>query len=102
MIHVLATITLHPGKRDAFLDAFRQLVPLVHAEDGCNEYGPTIDVPTGIPVQGPPRPDVVTVIEKWESIDHLHAHLAAPHMAAYRETVKDLVRDTTLIVTEPA
>ena len=38
-------------ERDAFLAEFQRIVPLVHAEAGCLEYGPTIDVPTGIGVQ---------------------------------------------------
>jgi len=102
MIHAIATITLHPGRRAAFLDEFHRLVPQVHAEAGCLEYGPTVDVATGIPVQGPPRPDVVVVVEKWESLHHLRAHLAAPHMDAYREAVKDLVVGMDLVVLEPA
>lgn len=102
MIHVIATITLHPGRRAEFLAEFHKLVPLVHAEAGCIEYGPAVDVDSGIPVQGPLREDVVTVVEKWESLDHLRAHLAAPHMDAYRKTVEGMVADTKLLVLEPA
>jgi quinol monooxygenase YgiN len=61
-----------------------------------------IDFPTSIPAQPPARSDVVTVVEKWESIEALEAHLMAPHMLDYRKTVKDLVVDTTLLVLEPA
>jgi quinol monooxygenase YgiN len=102
MIHVIATIELNPGRRDDFLSEFRRLVPLVHAEEGCIEYGPTVDVATGLSAQPPVRPDVVTVVEKWASLDHLRAHLAAPHMEAYRPKVKDMVVRTTLTVVEPA
>lgn len=102
MIHVIATISLNPGRKADFLAEFHKLVPLVHAEEGCIEYGPTIDVDSGIPAQGPPRADVVTIVEKWESLDHLRAHLAAPHMGAYRETVKDLVAGMNLAILEPA
>ena len=41
---MIATIELHEGKREAFLAEFRKLVPLVRAEKGCLEYGPTIDI----------------------------------------------------------
>jgi quinol monooxygenase YgiN len=102
MIHVLATIELAPGRRADFLDEFRRLMPQVHAEKGCIEYGPAIDVATSIAVVPPPRGDVVTVIEKWESVQALEAHLAAPHMARYRETVKDLVVGVEIRVLEPA
>ncbi len=47
MIYVIATIEVAEGKRDAFLAEFHKLVPKVHAEAGCLEYGPTVDVPTG-------------------------------------------------------
>ena len=43
MIHVVAIITTKPGKRDEVLSAFREITPAVHAEEGCIEYGPTID-----------------------------------------------------------
>jgi quinol monooxygenase YgiN len=101
MIHVIATIELVEGKRDAFLEEFRKIVPLVRAEAGCLDYGPTIDQPTDIPVQGPPRENVVVIVEKWESLEALQAHLVAPHMAAYRPRVKDLVRSVQLQVLRP-
>jgi len=41
---------------------------------------------------------VVTIIEKWQSLEDLRAHLAAPHMLAYRTAVKDIVADVSLKV----
>jgi quinol monooxygenase YgiN len=102
MIHVLATIDLAPGQRQAFLAEFHKLVPKVRAEQGCIEYGPAIDVATSIPVQSPPREDVVLVIEKWESVQALLAHLAAPHMADFRAATALLVRGIAIQVLEPA
>ena len=77
MIHVVATIEVTDGKRDALLAEFKELAPLVHAEDGCIEYGTAIDATTDIDPQIADRPNVVTVVEKWESVDALKAHLAA-------------------------
>jgi quinol monooxygenase YgiN len=102
MIHVVATIELNHGKREAFLAEFRTLVPLVRAEDGCIEYGPTVDAVTDITAQLTPRPDVVVVVEQWESVEHLKRHLGAPHMADYRERVEGLVAGMTLVVLSPA
>ena len=102
MIHVIATVEVKAGKRDAFLTEFHRLVPLVRAEKGCIQYGPAVDVPTGIPVQSAIRDNVVLVIEQWESIEALHAHLAAPHMQEYRGRVKDLVTSVQLQVLKPA
>jgi len=102
MIHVVATIRLAAGRRVDFLKEFHALVPHVHTEAGCLEYGPTVDVPTAIAAQGPVRDDVVTVMEKWESLEALEKHLTAPHMMAYREKVRDMVVGTELLVLEPA
>ncbi|MFO0903429.1 MAG: putative quinol monooxygenase [Pirellulales bacterium] len=102
MIHVIATIELHPGRRDDFLREFHRIVPPVLAEQGCLEYGPTVDVDTGLSAQLPLRANVVTIVEKWESLEALKAHLVAPHMVEYRPRVKDMVIRTTLQVLEPA
>ncbi|MGC3970283.1 MAG: putative quinol monooxygenase [Pirellulales bacterium] len=102
MIHVIATIEIVPDKRDEFLAAFHELMPAVHAEDGCIEYGPTTDVRTSIPVQVPYRENVVTIMEKWRDVKALEAHLVAPHMGPYRTKVKPIVVSTTLQVLEPA
>ena len=102
MIHVIATIELVAGQRDAFLNEFRALVPKVRAESGCLEYGPTIDVASGVPAQPTPRADVVTVVEKWTNLPALRAHLDAAHMQEYRLRVKHMVCSTTLQVLEPA
>jgi quinol monooxygenase YgiN len=101
MIHVIATITVKPGQREAFLAEFHRIVPLVHAEAGCIEYGPTVDVASGIAVQGPLRANVAVIIENWESLDALKAHTHAPHMADYRVRVKDYVESVQLQILAP-
>lgn len=102
VIYVIATIELHPGARAEFLEHFRAVVPSVLREEGCLEYGPAIDVETNVAAQDSPREDVVIVIEKWDSIECLEAHLIAPHMMEYREHVRDLVQRATLQILRPA
>ena len=102
MIHVVAIITAKPGKRAEILGHFRANVPTVRAEKGCIEYGPTVDVPTSIPAQGPPRADVVTVVEKWESVAALETHLMAPHMREFRKATESLRCGTSLRILAPA
>jgi quinol monooxygenase YgiN len=102
MIIVLATIELHPGKRPQFLDEFSKIVSDVRAESGCHEYFPAVDTVSGLPVQGPAREDVVVVVEKWESVKALEAHLIAPHMMEYRPKVKDFVKKVQLQILSPA
>jgi quinol monooxygenase YgiN len=102
MLHVIATIEIATGKREDFLKAFHEIVPLVRSEEGCLAYGPAVDFTTNLPAQPPLRPNVVTVVEQWESLEHLEAHLIAPHMMSYRQKVKELVKGVTLQVLEPA
>ncbi len=102
MIYVVATIELAEGKRNDFLKRVRQLVPEVRAEKGCMEYGPAIDFPTGMKAQLPVGKNVVAMMEKWEDLKSLEAHLTAPHMLKYREDVKGWVVKTQLQVLQPA
>lgn len=101
MIHVLAIITAKPGMRDAILKEFAANIPNVHAEKGCIEYGPATDAEafTGGAKLGP---DTFVVIEKWESLDALKAHAAAPHMAAYAGKTREMIASRTIHVLSPA
>ena len=102
MIHVIATIDLRAGTRDAFLREFAKLVPDVRAERGCLEYRGGVDHSTRMDGQVPVRENVVIVVEKWESPSALAAHLVASHMEAYRERVRDYITDVTLQILDPA
>ncbi|MCA9015576.1 MAG: antibiotic biosynthesis monooxygenase [Planctomycetaceae bacterium] len=102
MIFVIADIEVTAGKRDEFLKAFHQLVPQVLAEEGCIEYGPAVDEETDIAAQVKNGSQIVTVMEKWESVDALKAHLVAPHMTTYRQQVADLVQGTAIKILKPA
>lgn len=97
MIHVIAAIHVKDGRVAEFLKIFNANIPEVRRERGCMEYEPTVDVPTGLPPQELDG-NVVTIIEKWASVDDLLAHLAAPHMLAYHKNVKDIVAKVTLKV----
>lgn len=101
MIHVIATVTLKPGVEAEYLKLLAANCILVRAEKGCVSYVATRDVASGIPVQEPLRANTIIICEQWESLAALHAHLGAPHMATWRQNVKDLVATgTRLQVTE--
>jgi len=100
VIHVLAIITAKQGRRAAVLEAFAANRPTVLAEAGCIEYGAAVDVEDmGTAAYGP---DTFVVIEKWETVDHLKAHAAAPHMKAYGAKTKDMVAGRVIHVLSPA
>lgn len=102
MIHVIAVITAKPGKREEILKHFRANVPAVLAEQGCIEYGSAIDADPALPVQAKYGPDTFLAIEKWESIEALKAHAAAPHMAAYAAKTKELIASRVIHILAPA
>lgn len=101
-INVVAVLTAKPGQRAAVLELFKANVPAVLAEDGCIEYGATIDTPDVGGFQTPFGEDAFVVIEKWESLGALMAHAVSPHMKAYSKATKDMVADRVIHVLSPA
>jgi quinol monooxygenase YgiN len=101
MVHVIAVITAKPGKRAEILAAFRANVPNVHKEKGCIEYGAAIDADPALPIQKKWGDDSFLVIEKWESMEALKAHAAAPHMAAYGAKTKELIASRVIHILTP-
>ncbi len=99
MIHVIAEIEVHDGVRNEFLKEFRRIVPIVRDEDGCIDYGPATDLAAD--AAAAPRPNVVTVIEKWSSEAALKAHLTAPHMDEYRRRAASMIAGVTIRVYAP-
>jgi quinol monooxygenase YgiN len=101
MINVIASIRVKAGKRSDYLSILKANAPEVRKEKGCIEYIPTIDIDSKLPPQTLDK-DCVTLLERWESLEALHAHLGAPHMLSYREGVKDLVESITIKVLREA
>jgi len=97
VIHVIASIHVKEGRVPEFIEIFKANIPHVQKEKGCIDYISTIDISTGLPPQQLEE-NVVTIIEKWESLEDLRVHLVAPHMLAYREKVKDIVEKVVLKV----
>lgn len=95
MIHVIASIQIKQEQVSRFLEIFTSNMPAVLKEKGCIEYVPAVDVETDLPFQEK-NDHVVTVIEKWNRLEDLTAHMTAPHMRAYREKTKHLVEKTSV------
>lgn len=101
MISVIASIRVKRGRLPEFLKIFKANVPKVREEKGCIEYFPAIDVDSGLPPQVLDE-NMVTVLEKWESLEALRDHLVAPHMLAYKGKVKDIVENVSIKVLQEA
>ncbi len=102
MICVIATIQVAAGRRGELIDVFRTLTPKVRAEPGCVAYTTMIDTPSGLAAQDPIRDNTLVVVEKWESIAALSAHLKTIHMAEYFQKAEQLRLSMSLQVLEPA
>ena len=102
MIKVITTVELRPDALREFLDILEENIPKVKAEKGCLGYEPLVDVDSGLPIQGEVRQDTVTLIETWESLDVLGAHLRASHMAAFRKAAAGYVQSVNHQILQPA
>ena len=102
MIHVVAIITAKPGERETIKEAASANLAAVRAEDGCIEYGFTVDAEGLGGFQTKFGSDAFVFIEKWRDAAALKAHAAAPHMAAYAAKVKDKVASRVIHVLSPA
>ena len=101
MVHVIAVVTAKPGMRENVLQLFRANVPAVRTEQGCIEYGAAVDAEPALPLQTKWGPDTFLVVEKWESMDALKAHAAAPHMAAYAGKAKQFIASRVIHILSP-
>ena len=97
MINVIASVRVKAGKVPEFLEVFKSNVPRVKEERGCIEYFPTLDVQADLPPQSLDE-NVVTIIEKWESMDALRDHLGSQNMRDQQKREKDLVEGISLKV----
>jgi quinol monooxygenase YgiN len=78
---VVATLTALPGKEAEVEALCRGAIAPTHAEDGCIVYALHRDQ------KDPAR---FTYIERWASRAHLDAHLASPHLHAFRAKMADV------------
>jgi quinol monooxygenase YgiN len=74
MIQVIASICITPGRLSDYLAVLKDLIPEVRKEKGCIEYVPAVDYDAKLTVQVLDK-NVVTILEKWEGLEELNAHL---------------------------
>jgi quinol monooxygenase YgiN len=97
MINVIASIRLKTGMLSDYLEILKANLSAVRTEKGCVEYVPLFDLGAKLPNQVFDN-NVVTIVEKWESLEALHAHLGSSHMLDYREKVRNIVENVAVKV----
>ncbi|MDR3296524.1 MAG: antibiotic biosynthesis monooxygenase [Clostridiales Family XIII bacterium] len=70
MIKVVAKHLIKEGHTEDVLKVFRELVAETRKEDGCIAYGVHQKIED---------PLVLTMLEEWESMEHLKAHMKTAH-----------------------
>jgi quinol monooxygenase YgiN len=100
MLHILVTMLIKEGRMKDFLSLCEELRPLVLQEKGCLTYEYTREVPSPLGIQEPLETNRITLIERWESMDALKAHLEAKHMKEIGPRMKDLRSSVTARVLE--
>jgi len=100
MVHVIVTMRIKEGQMQAFLSACEELRPQVLQEPGCLAYDYTRDAASPKGRKEPLEADRITLIERWESMSALKAHLETPHMKAAGAKMSDMRSSTELRFTE--
>jgi len=103
MLTVLAEIRTRPGAhhRQAVIDSFEIAIPFVLKEEGCHGYLPLVDHAAHVAFQTT-APDSIFMVEQWETVAHLEAHLQTAHMKEHSARVKDSVLDVHIRILENA
>ncbi|MEM9762714.1 MAG: putative quinol monooxygenase [Pseudomonadota bacterium] len=84
---ILAQITAVAGKEALVRAELEKLVPITRAEAGCLQYDLHGDNE---------RPGFFAFYENWESREHWHTHMNAPHLAAYMAATDGAVANFVL------
>lgn len=81
MLVVAGVIEIDPANRDAAVGAALRMMEETQREPGCISYTFSADLAD---------PGRFRIFEEWRDEAALHAHFAAPHMAAFQKAVAGL------------
>jgi quinol monooxygenase YgiN len=98
MIHAIAAIKAREGERDNLVAAFREILPEVRAKTGCLEYSLALHLRTGFPGQPPFDENEFIIVEKWDDLESLKAHMADPKYQAWFVKLWPLVAGASMQV----
>jgi len=101
MIYGVVSVRVKPGKLQEYIALFKSIAGKVREEKGCLQYISTVDFEIGVPIQTLDK-NVVTILEKWESLEALQSHLAAPYMADFFKKEAPLVEGNVLKMLQEA
>ncbi len=97
MVYVVVSVRVKEDKLKDYIDLLKGAATTVRKEKGCIQYAPTVDLETGGVLPQTMDKNTVMLLEKWESMEALKAHLATPHMAEYFKKEKPLLAGPPVI-----
>jgi quinol monooxygenase YgiN len=101
MVHILVTMMIKEGRMKEFIAVCEELRPMVLMEKGCLAYEYTREIASPLGIQEPIEANRITLIERWDSLEALKAHMEAPHMKEVAPKVKELRSSVVARVLEP-
>lgn len=100
-VWVLCRFDLKPdADRAAYIERTKAVIDTVRAEKGCCEYTLVGDAVTDWDKPQRFGERTLWMLEKWESVEALKAHLETPHMKAFGPTVRPFRANSTFHVLE--
>ncbi|OTG83108.1 putative quinol monooxygenase [Acinetobacter sp. ANC 4648] len=100
MLTIIAEILMNSEQDfQIVLQSFEQLIPIVLQESGCCGYELYVDSQIESSMQTK-VPYSIVMYEKWETIQHLEAHMQTIHMCAHQKAVKDKVSNVKIRILE--
>ena len=89
MYTIYVKFTCLPQKREGFIEKVKEsgVLDAIRAEDGCHRYDYYLSEKD---------PNVLLLIEQWETKEHQQIHLTQPHMDTLRSFKGDYITDTKL------
>ncbi len=101
MVILIVSVKIKPGLKNEYIGHFKEFAKIVHKEKGCIDYLAAIDLDSDFPPQVK-DPDMVTVMEKWVSMQAFKDHLSTADMKAFGEKTKALVLERSAKVLQHA
>ena len=89
MYTIYVKFTCLPGKREAFVEKMKEtgILTAIRAEDGCHRYDYYLSEKD---------PELLLLIEQWETPRHQKVHIGQPHMAQMRSFKDDYITNTVI------
>lgn len=89
MYTIYVKFQCQPQKREAFIQKMQEtgVLAAIRAECGCKMYDYYLSAED---------PDVILLIEQWESKAHQQVHMTQPHMAQMKGFKDDYIANTVL------